>query len=129
MKESDDDPLTGRTIAAAIIVHRELGPGFLESIYEEALAIALRETGLQFARQVAVTVNFHGHVVGNHRLDFFVEEAVVTELKAVTALEGVHIAIVRSYIRAIGARCSLLLNFSAPTLQVKRIGPDFRPRI
>jgi GxxExxY protein len=126
MKEFDNDPLTGRIIAAAIMVHRELGPGFLESIYEEAMAVALEEAGLPFARQYPVVVNFRGRVVGNHRLDFLVEASVVLELKAVAGFDDVHFAIVRSYVRATDARCGLLLNFAAPTLQVKRIGPEFR---
>jgi GxxExxY protein len=127
MKEELNDPLTGKIIAAAIAVHRELGPGFLESIYEEAMAVAMAEGGLTFTRQVPISVNYHGHTVGEHRLDFLVETEVVLELKAISAFEDVHYAIVRSYLRATGKSRGLLLNFAAPTLQVKRIGAEFRP--
>ncbi|MBL9186387.1 MAG: GxxExxY protein [Opitutaceae bacterium] len=127
MNQAFDDPLTGKILAAAISVHRELGPGFLESIYEEAMAIALTEAGLRFRRQWVVPLHFHGQAVGEHRLDYLVEESVVLELKAIKAFEDVHFAIVRSYLRASGASRGLLINFSAPTLQVRRIGPEYRP--
>jgi GxxExxY protein len=127
MKEGLSDPLTDRIIGVAIGVHRDLGPGFLESIYEEAMAIAMRDADLRFLRQPAMPVLFRGRTVGEHRLDFLVEDAVVLELKAVKSFEDVHFAIVRSYLRATSKSCGLLMNFAAPTLQVKRIGPDFRP--
>lgn len=127
MKEELNDPLTGKIIAAAIAVHRELGPGFLESIYKEAMAVAMEECGLKFARQVPISVTYHGHAVGEHRLDFLVEAEVVLELKAISAFEDAHYAIVRSYLRATGKARGLLINFAAPTLQVKRIGAEFRP--
>lgn len=128
MNQAVDDPLTGRILAAAIEVHRELGPGFLESVYEEAMAIAMTEAGLRFQRQLAVPIRFRGQVVGEHRLDFLVENAVVLELKAVTAFENVHFVIVRSYLHACSSQRGLLVNFAAPTLQVRRIGPEYRPK-
>jgi GxxExxY protein len=123
-----NDSLTGRIIACAIQVHRELGPGFLESIYEEAMAIALRDAGLRFQRQLTVNIYFRDHVVGTHRLDYLIEDEVVSELKAVSEFEKVHFAIVRSYLRATTKRCGLLMNFAEPTLNVKRVGPEFLPR-
>ena len=105
-----EDPLTEKILGAAIRVHRELGPGFLESIYEEALAIAIL---------------YHEHLVGEHRLDFLVESTVVVELKAIAEFEKVHFAIVRSYLKAAGIQCGLLLNFAKPTLDIKRIGREF----
>jgi len=128
MKEELNDPLTGRVIAAAISVHRELGPGFLESIYEEAMAVALAEAGLKFVRQLPIAVKFHGRAVGEHRLDILVEDEVVLELKAISAFEDIHYAIVRSYLRATNKTRGLLINFAAPTLQVKRIGAEFHAR-
>jgi GxxExxY protein len=125
MKQDIDDPLTSQIIALAIEVHRELGPGFLESIYEEAMVIALTETRIPFQRQVGVTVMFRGKGIGEHRLDLLVANEVVVELKAIKAIEDVHFAIMRSYLRATGCRRGLLLNFAAPTLQVKRIGAEF----
>ena len=129
MKSEFDDPLTGKVIGVAIGVHRELGPGFLESVYEEAVAIGLVDFGLPFQRQVTVPVLFRGQQVGEHRLDLIVASAVVVELKAIKAFEDVHYAVVRSYLRAAGLKFGLLINFAAPTLQVKRIGAEFRSTI
>lgn len=113
--------LTGRIIGCAIEVHRELGPGFLESIYEAALGIALREAGLKTESQKGVKVLFREQEVGEHRLDLLVENQVIVELKAVKALEDVHFAQVRSYLKACGLMHGLLLNFSTMPLTTKRV--------
>ena len=121
------DALTGRVIGQAIEVHRCLGPGFLESLYAEALDVALAGAGIMFARELRVEVEFRGRRIGEHRLDLLVEDRVVVELKAVETLGRIHYAQVRSYLRATGLRVGLLLNFEAPTLQVRRIlNPDGR---
>ena len=125
MKQEIDDLLTSQIIALAIEVHRELGPGFLEAIYEEAMGIALAEKQIPFQRQMMIPVMFRGRAVGEHRLDLLVANEVIVELKAIKAIEDVHFAIMRSYLRATGCKRGLLLNFSAPTLQVKRIGAEF----
>ncbi len=117
--------LTERIIGAAIGVHRELGPGFLESIYEESLAIEFARLGIEFVRQKPVPILFREHHVGEHRLDFLVEGTVVVELKAVSAIEDIHFAIVRSYLKAAQLDDALLLNFAATKLVVKRIGREF----
>ena len=75
-------------IAAAIRVHRELGPGFLESIYEEALAVEFALSGIQFVRQKPVPLFYRDHQIGEHRLDFLVEGKIVVELKAISAARG-----------------------------------------
>ena len=124
-----NDALTERVIGLAIGVHRDLGPGFLEAIYEAAMAIALAEAGIAFERQVAVPILYRGHKLGEHRLDLLVERELVLELKAVAAFEDVHFAITRSYLRATKLQRALLLNFAAPTLQVKRVGAEFRGRV
>jgi len=113
--------LTSRVIAAAIEVHRQLGPGFIESIYEHALVVELRKRGLKVEQQVEVPVEYEGVEVGRHRLDLLVAEMIVVELKAIKNLENVHFAIVKSYLRAIGREHGLLLNFAKPTLEVKRV--------
>ena len=94
--ELQNKHLTERIIAAAIRVHKELGPGFLESMYEEALAIELTAGGLAFERQKLLPVFYREHQIGEHRLDFLVEGKVIVELKAISALEDIHFAIVRS---------------------------------
>lgn len=116
------EELTGRIIGAAIEVHRQLGPGFLESIYENALFYELQNRGLKVMRQVEAPVIYAGTVeVGKHRLDLFVEDEVVVELKTVSEFEDIHFAIARSYLRATKKKHGLLLNFAKTTLDVKRV--------
>lgn len=119
------EELTEKIIGAAIRVHKELGPGFLESVYEEALAIEFRESGIRFERQKPLAILYRDQHVGEHRLDFLVENAVIVELKAIAALENIHFAIVRSYLRAASIDDALLLNFSSAPLTVKRVGREF----
>jgi len=113
--------ITDVIIAAAIAVHRELGPGFLESIYEQALAVEFALRGIAFVRQKPIPLFYRDHQIGEHRLDFLVEEKIVVELKAVEALENVHFAIVRSYLKAAGLADGLILNFSSMPLTMKRV--------
>lgn len=115
------EELTGRIIGCAIAVHKELGPGFLESVYEEALAIEFERGGLQFQRQPTLFIQYAGRKVGEHRLDFLVEKTIVAELKAITALEDIHFAIVRSYLKAARLKHGLLLNFATMPLTAKRV--------
>jgi GxxExxY protein len=115
------EELSGRIIAAAIDVHKELGPGFLESVYQRAMEVALEHRGIPFERQKEITVCFESVDVGVHRLDLVVEEEIIVELKAVKALEDTHFAQLKSYLRATDLQVGLLLNFNAPTLVVKRV--------
>lgn len=115
------EALSGRIIEAAIDVHRRLGPGFLESIYENAMKVALRRANLPFESQAEIRVVYEAEEVGVHRLDLIVDRQIVVELKAIKALEDIHFAQVRSYLKATGLRVGLLMNFNSPTLVVKRI--------
>jgi GxxExxY protein len=126
-KELGHNRLTERIIAAAIRVHKELGPGFLEVMYEEALAIELSAGGLLFERQKLLRVFYREHLIGEHRLDLVVEGKVILELKAISQIEKIHFAIVRSYLKASGLADALLLNFASTTLVVKRVGREYRP--
>src|SRR3977135_93445 len=119
--------LSERVIAAAIRVHKELGPGFLESMYEEALAIELAHAGIPFERQKLLPVFYREHVIGEHRLDLLVEGKIILELKAISQLEKIHFAIVRSYLKAAGLDDALLLNFASTRLVVKRVGREYHP--
>jgi GxxExxY protein len=112
--------VTDRIISAAIRVHRGLGPGFLENIYEEALAVEFALSGIQFIRQKPIPLFYKDHQVGEHRLDFLVEEKIVVELKAISALEDIHFAIGRSYLKATNLEDGLLLNFATTPLTIKR---------
>ena len=117
----EHEELTGEIIGAAIEVHRTLGPGFLESIYENALAIELRHRGIPFSRQLSVPVLYRGAEVGLHRLDLFVAQLIVVELKTSRALADRDFVVVRSYLRAVDREHGLLLNFAKPTLEAKRV--------
>lgn len=117
----EHEDLTGAIIGAAIEVHRALGPGFLESIYENALAIEMRQREIPFARQLAVPVLYRGAEVGFHRLDMFVADLIVVELKTSKHLADIDFIVVRSYLRAVNREHGLLLNFATPTLVAKRV--------
>jgi GxxExxY protein len=114
----DADGGTRRVIGAAIEVHRALGPGFLESVYEEALAVELEIRGVAFRRQVPVELDYKGRRIGLARLDLLVEERLVVELKAADRLAPVHLAQVLSYLKATRLRHGLLLNFNVPALRL-----------
>jgi GxxExxY protein len=119
-KELRNSEITRRIIAAAIRVHRALGPGFLESVYEEALAVEFALSGIQFVRQKSIVLFYKDHQIGEHRLDFLVEETIVVELKAISALDDIHYAIGRSYLKATNLEDGLLLNFATAPLTIKR---------
>lgn len=114
--------ITERIIGAAIAVHKELGPGFLESAYEEALAVEFALSGIQFIRQKPIPLFYKEHHIGERRLDFLAENVIVVELKAISALEDIHFAIGRSYLKATNLEDGLLLNFATSPLTIKRIG-------
>ena len=115
------EQLSGQILAAAVDVHKALGPGFVESIYQRSMEVCLKHRGITYDRQKEIHVFFEGEDVGLQRLDLVVESEIIVELKAVKALEDVHFAQVRSYLRAADLRIGLLLNFNAPTLVVKRV--------
>ena len=103
-------------VAAAIEVHRVLGPGFLESAYERALCVELGLRGIPFRRQVPVVVRYKGHDVGESCLDLLVADRLVVELKAIEVLAPIHWVQVRSYLKATGCLLGLLINFNVPVL-------------
>jgi GxxExxY protein len=113
--------LTGQIIGAAMEVHRLLGPGFLESIYQRALVRELRFRRLCVQTEVQIAIPYKGASVGLHRLDLVVENSVVVELKAATALAEVHRAQVLSYLKATGLEVGLILNFGERSLIWKRV--------
>lgn len=117
----EHEELTGKIIGAAIRVHTELGPGFIESIYEEALALELQAAGIPFERQKVIRVLYRGQQVGEHRLDLLMDKRVVVEHKAVSELENIFFARTRSYLKALDLKHGLLLNFAAMPLTIKRV--------
>lgn len=122
--KANADKVSHEVIGAAIEVHRTVGPGLLESIYEECLAHELRLRNLSFKRQVALPLTYKGlHLGSAYRLDMVVEDLVVLELKAVEHVLPVHEYQLLSYLRLTGKWLGLLLNFHVPVLQqgVRRI--------
>ncbi|MBA3461021.1 MAG: GxxExxY protein [Deltaproteobacteria bacterium] len=114
---ADIDELAREVIGAAIEVHRTLGPGFLEPVYEGALALELQLRGIPFARQTTIPIVYRGHVVGESRIDLLVGEKLVVELKAVDELARIHFAQAISYLRAGSFQLGLLINFNTARLK------------
>ncbi len=108
--------LTEQIIAAAIEVHRQLGPGYLEQIYENALVLELEHRGHDIKRQVSCNVSYRGQRIGQHRLDLLVDDQVVLELKSVDALAATHAAQLWSTLKAANKRIGLLMNFNQKML-------------
>jgi GxxExxY protein len=121
MNKLTHEELTGKIIACAIAVHKALGPGFLESVYEAAMLIELRHAGLRVESQKTVRVYYRGAVVGEHRMDLLVEDLIMTELKAISGLEKIHFSIARSCLKAAGLEHGLIFNFATMPLTVKRV--------
>jgi len=121
-----------RVVNAAIEVHRHLGPGFLESVYQAALEVELGLRGVNFDRQTTFPVAYKGREVGAARPDLLAEQSVIVEIKAVEQLHEVHVAQALSYLKATGLPLALLINFKVPVLLrgVKRIArnPSIEPR-
>ena len=120
-KEVDD--LARKVIGAAIEVHRTLRPGYIESVYEEALAYEIGLNHIPYERQVKVKVAYKGHSVGEGRLDLLVAKILPVELKAVEALAPIHQAQLLSYLKMTGLQLGLLINFNVPLLKqgIKRV--------
>ena len=118
MRETDKrDPLTWKIIGAAIEVHRELGPGLLESLYEDALCYELDEAGLSFQRQKPISVKYKSLSIGNLIADVVVEDKVILELKAVEKLAPIHTTQMLTYLKVTRLSLGLLLNFNVTTLR------------
>jgi GxxExxY protein len=116
-RKEKEDAWSHAIIGAAIEVHRTLGPGFPEAIYEEAFCMELRLREIPFKRQVDVQMRYQGNVVGSGRLDLLIGDSVIVELKAVEALASVHVAQVLSYLRATGHRLGMLFDFNVRILK------------
>jgi len=113
--------LTGKIIGCAMEVHRYLGNGFQEVIYQRALAIEMQQQGLSFSREHEMQIYYKGIDIGTRRVDFFIEETIMLEIKAVIQLEDVHLAQAINYLEAYGLEIGLLINFGNRSLQFKRV--------
>ena len=125
MREPDKhlDQLAHTVIGAAIEVHRTIGPGYLESVYHQALCVELKLQGIIVEKEFAISITYKGELVGEGYIDIFVERRLIVELKAVEALLPVHTAQVMSYLKATGCLLALLINFNVPVLKtgIRRI--------
>ena len=115
------EALTAKALEACFEVSRELGTGFLESVYERALLVTLHQKGLAAQAQFPLSVKFRGHVVGEFYADILLEGKFILELKSVRALAPEHQAQLINYLKATGIDVGLLINFGAPRLQYKRV--------
>ncbi|KAA9132548.1 GxxExxY protein [Marinihelvus fidelis] len=119
--------LSYNVIGAAMAVHRALGCGFLESVYEHALVTELRHRGITHARQTSMTVRYRGELVGRFRADLVADNRLVIELKAAAAISPACQAQLLNYLRAAEMPVGLILNFGTPTLQIKRLANSVGP--
>ncbi len=115
------EELTHKIIGCAMKVHSTLGNGFQEVIYQRALVIEMRKQGLTFQREMKMTIFYEGENIGTRRVDFFVEDIIMVEIKAVTKLEDVHLAQAMNYCQAYNLPIGLLINFGARSLAFKRV--------
>lgn len=113
--------ITQRIIGASMEVHKVLGNGFQEVIYQRALAIEMTSAGLSFQREYEMDIFYKGERIGGRRVDFFVENCIMVELKAQINLEDVHLAQAMNYLEAYNVEIGLLINFGAKSLQFKRV--------
>jgi GxxExxY protein len=113
--------LSYRVMETVFEVHNTLGPGFLESLYEEALSYELALRRIPFERQKDITVMYKGQVIGKHRMDLVVDGKIILELKAVSELNDVFRQQLLSYLKASGLRLGILINFGTPRVQYTRI--------
>ncbi len=115
------DPLSEAVIGAAYKVANSLGPGFLEKVYENALAHEIRKASLEVEQQARMTVLYDGVEVGDYIADLIIQKSLVIELKACKALEDIHVAQCLNYLKASGLHTCLLMNFGTPKIQVRRL--------
>ncbi len=122
MNELGHKELSSRVIEAAIAVHMALGPGFIESVYENALCVELNARSIAFEQQKVIRIVHRNVDVGEHRLDLVIEGCLLVEMKAVKEIEDIFYTIGRSQMKAAGIRDGLIFNFAAMPLAIKRIG-------
>ncbi|OFZ57480.1 MAG: hypothetical protein A3D92_15505 [Bacteroidetes bacterium RIFCSPHIGHO2_02_FULL_44_7] len=113
--------LTDRIIKSAIAVHKTLGPGFNEIIYERALMKQLGKDGINYEDQKRIDIYYLEERIGYHFLDLIIDNKVIVELKAISELSDVYLSQVISYLKATGLKVGLVLNFATPTLEIKRV--------
>lgn len=117
--------LSRKIIGTSIGIHKKLGPGFVEKIYEKALTYEFEKQKIKFVNQATIKVKYNGLLLGNQRVDFLVEGEIIVEVKAVSELNKIHEAQMLSYLKTANKRLGLILNFAAGTLEIKRVVNNF----
>ncbi|MDR0516180.1 MAG: GxxExxY protein [Fibromonadaceae bacterium] len=118
------ETLTHKIIGCAMNVHKALGNGFQEVIYQRTLEIEMQRAGLNFAREMEMPIFYRDIQIGTRRVDFFVENLIMVELKSLTSLENIHLAQAKNYLEAYKMQIGLLINFGANKLEFKRVYID-----
>ena len=121
MTEYKYKDITEKIIGSSMKVHAALGNGFQEVIYQRALEIEMRDAGLSFERELSMPIYYKERNIGERRVDFFVEDKIMVELKAIIQLEKVHLAQAKNYLEAYNMQVGLLINFGAISLEFKRL--------
>ncbi len=121
METKDKEILINKIIGYCIDVHKELGPGFLESIYHKSLEIKFNEEGLDYDSEKEIEIYYHKRLVGTHKLDFLINNEIILELKTVEEVHKKYYAQVRSYLNALNKEIGLLVNFADFTADVRRV--------
>jgi GxxExxY protein len=116
-----NEQITEKIIGCAYVVANALGSGFLEKVYENALAHELRKAGLAVQQQAGIAVTYDGVIVGDYVADLLVENKVLVELKAIKGIDNVHFAQCMNYLKATGLQVCLLINFGTPRIEIKRV--------
>lgn len=126
-KPSEMEDLTGKVSGCAMAVHRALGPGFLESVYQKSLAIELSRQNINNRVEAPLVVRYHDVVVGEFKADILIDDSLIAELKAVSKIVAQHEVQLVNYLAATGIDIDLLINFAAPSLQFKKKFRQYRP--
>jgi len=121
MTRAELDSLTERIIGIAIRIHSELGPGFVEKIYEKAIAYEFEKNEIDFKEQAVIKVKYETIELGHQRVDFLVENEVIVEMKCVSGINEIHQAQLLSYLKTADKRVGLILNFAKKKLDIKRM--------
>jgi GxxExxY protein len=119
------DALSNEMIGYAIKVHKSLGPGFAEKVYAEAIAHELKKNSIEFEKEKHIKIKYDDVLVGEHRLDFLVKNALILEIKAVFEINNFHMAQTLSYLKATNKSLGLILNFARTRLQIRRVVHNF----
>jgi GxxExxY protein len=125
LKREEFNKLTGTIIGIAIEVHKELGPGFDEKIYSNALKEEFNRNRISYDKEKVIEVKYKGTKIGKKRIDFLVDNNIILELKAIDVIGDVHLAQMLSYLKAMDKRLGLILNFAQAKLEIKRVANNF----